>query len=88
MSSQVPVNMTITGAMIALSHTPALNTFWQLANQTYNAAVNYTNRSGGDSAGVQNLAVAWAIASTGAIFASTQAQKFINKSAFFQSRKN
>jgi len=86
MSSQVPVNMTITGAMIALSHTPALNTFWQLANQTYNAAVNYTNRSGGDSAGVQNLAVAWAIASSGAIFASTQAQKFINKSAFFQSR--
>merc|ERR1711879_399202 len=86
MSSQVPMNMTITGAMIALSHTPALNTFWQLANQTYNAAVNYTNRSGGDSAGVQNLAIAWGIASTGAIIASTQAQKFINRSAFFQAR--
>jgi len=83
MSSQVPMNMTITGAMIALSHTPFLNIFWQLANQSYNAAVNYTNRSGGNT-DVKNLAAAWGIASTGAIMASAAAQKAINNSSKMQ----
>ena len=83
MSSQVPMNMTITGAMIALSHTPFLNLFWQLANQSYNAAVNYTNRSGGGS-DVSNIAVAWAIASSSAVGVSALAQKSINNSKTFQ----
>ena len=84
MSSQVPMNMVITGAMVALSHTQFLNIFWQLANQTYNAAVNYTNRSGGDAAGVQNLALAWGCASFSAVGASFQAQKMINNNATLQ----
>lgn len=83
MSSQVPMNMVITGAMVALSHTPALNFFWQLANQSYNSAVNYTNRSGGSS-DVSNIVMSWSIASTGALVASHAAQKYINGNAKMQ----
>lgn len=84
MSSQVPMNMVITGAMVALSHTPALSLFWQLANQTYNSAVNYTNRSGGEDSGIKNILLAWAIASSTAVGASNIAQKRINNNATLQ----
>lgn len=84
MSSQVPMNMSITGGMLALSHTPALSLMWQLANQSYNAAVNYSNRSGGNDAGITNLALAWAIASGGAIAASFKAQKIVDASKTLQ----
>jgi len=83
MSSQVPVNMVITGAMVALSHTAFLNFFWQLANQSYNSAVNYTNRSGGSS-DMKNIALSWSIASGGALSASHFAQKYINGNAKLQ----
>lgn len=79
MSSQVPMNMVITGAMVALSHTQMLNLFWQLANQTYNSAVNYTNRSGGSS-DTKQIFTSWAIASTSAVGVSALAKKAVEKS--------
>lgn len=80
MSFQVPGNMLITGCMLTFyKSTPAV-IFWQLANQSFNAVVNYTNRNA--SAGVTNeqLGTAYVAATSASVLTAVGMNKIIASS--------
>lgn len=80
MSFQVPGNMSITGCMMTFyKSTPAV-VFWQFANQSFNAIVNYSNRNASAGISDEQLATAYLAATSSSVITAVGLNKLVAKS--------
>ncbi|XP_064632815.1 sideroflexin-2-like [Lineus longissimus] len=81
MSFQVPGGMALTGALLAFYRTNTAVIFWQWANQSFNALVNYTNRNAESDITPKRIGIAYVSATTAAIVTSLGLKKYLAKTA-------
>lgn len=81
MSFQVPGGMMLTGAMLTFYRTVPALVFWQWANQSFNALVNYTNRNANSPLTVTQLCVSYVSATGSALAVAIGFKGFLQKRA-------
>eukprot|EP01036_Dinobryon_divergens_P041073 gene41073-54409_t len=80
MSFQVPGNMVITGSMMTFYKSVPAVVFWQFANQSFNAIVNYTNRNASAGVSDEQLGTAYVAATTASVGTALGFNKLIASS--------
>lgn len=81
MSFQMPGGMLITGAMLTWYKSTAAVVFWQWANQSFNAFVNYTNRNANSPLTEKQMAIAYVSATAAACVTAIGFKNFLGKRA-------
>ncbi|KAK4308801.1 hypothetical protein Pmani_019521 [Petrolisthes manimaculis] len=77
MSFQVPGGMLMTGALLTFYRTTPAVIFWQWANQSFNALVNFTNRNAKSALSVQQLGIAYISATSAALVTAIGLKSFL-----------
>lgn len=81
MSFQVPGGMVLIGAMITFYRSTSSVIFWQWANQSFNALVNYTNRNAASELTTSKILTAYVSATTCALVTALGLKSLLAKRA-------